>query len=72
VAGLTVPNLVLVKVGSRRAVDVYNAFESADIIKKERRPAGESGTFRDLAWDIPFGDPRPTLRGDALRDLHWG
>jgi len=35
-----VPNLVVVKVGSPRAVDVCNAFESADIIEKERRPAG--------------------------------
>jgi len=32
VAGLTVPNLVVVKLGSTGAIDLYNAFGSVDVI----------------------------------------
>jgi hypothetical protein len=32
VAGLTVPNLVLVKLGSTGAIDFYNAFGSVDVV----------------------------------------
>jgi hypothetical protein len=32
ITGLTVPNLVIVKLGSNGAVDLYNAFGSVDVV----------------------------------------
>ncbi|HYS00801.1 MAG TPA: hypothetical protein VET82_00450, partial [Candidatus Eisenbacteria bacterium] len=32
VTGLTVPNLVVVKLGATGAIDLYNAFSSVDVI----------------------------------------